>query len=156
MNVKIDRAAWLRGSTGRCELPVQIRVRPRRLVLLGAPGIGKGTQAELLSAQLGSCHLSTGDVFRAAKSSDDCMRSPALNIALDAMRRGELVSDETVLAIVPGTHRLPALRRRIPAGRLPAHRTTGRGVDPAPGAGTSPTRCRAQLRTASRNHRGAA
>ena len=38
-----------------------------RIVLLGAPGIGKGTQAELLCERLGTCHLSTGDVFRTAK-----------------------------------------------------------------------------------------
>src|SRR4029453_6220434 len=37
-----------------------------RLVLLGKPGAGKGTQAALLSAHYGVEHLSTGDVFRAA------------------------------------------------------------------------------------------
>ena len=37
-------------------------------MLLGAPGVGKGTQAELLSQRLDACHLSTGDVFRAAGS----------------------------------------------------------------------------------------
>ena len=35
-----------------------------RLVLLGPPGVGKGTQAELLCKALGTCHVSTGDVFR--------------------------------------------------------------------------------------------
>ena len=38
-----------------------------RIVLLGAPGVGKGTQAEMLCERLGTCHLSTGDIFRAAK-----------------------------------------------------------------------------------------
>ena len=37
-----------------------------RLVLLGKPGAGKGTQAALLSLHYGVEHLSTGDVFRAA------------------------------------------------------------------------------------------
>jgi adenylate kinase len=69
-------------------------------VLLGAPGVGKGTQAELLSARLGACHLSTGDIFRAAKTQDACERTPALTAALEYMRRGELVPDETVLALV--------------------------------------------------------
>jgi len=69
-------------------------------VLLGAPGVGKGTQAELLSERFGACHLSTGDVFRAAKSLNDAERSPAMSAALDFMRRGDLVPDETVLEMV--------------------------------------------------------
>jgi adenylate kinase len=73
---------------------------PRRLVLLGAPGVGKGTQAELLGATLGACHLSTGDIFRAAKTQEPCERTPALTAALEYMRRGELVPDEMVLALV--------------------------------------------------------
>lgn len=81
--------------------PMLQRERPAcRLILLGAPGVGKGTQAELLCADLGACHLSTGDMFRAAKALDACERTPALTAALEYMRRGELVPDETVLALV--------------------------------------------------------
>jgi adenylate kinase len=54
----------------------------------------------MLCAKLGACHLSTGDIFRAAKAMDACDRSPALSAALQFMRRGELVPDETVLALV--------------------------------------------------------
>ena len=36
-----------------------------RLVILGPPGAGKGTQAELISESLGIPHISTGDLFRA-------------------------------------------------------------------------------------------
>jgi adenylate kinase len=68
--------------------------------LLGAPGVGKGTQAELLCQKLGTCHLSTGDIFRAAKSLDPCDRTEAMSAALDFMRRGDLVPDATVLALV--------------------------------------------------------
>jgi adenylate kinase len=78
------------------------------MVLLGAPGVGKGTQAELLCARLGACHLSTGDIFRAAKGLESCQRTPALTAALDFMRRGDLVPDETVLALV--AERLECLR----------------------------------------------
>jgi adenylate kinase len=70
------------------------------MILLGAPGVGKGTQAELLSQQTLACHLSTGDVFRAAKSLSDEQRTPAMTAALDYMRKGELVPDETVLAML--------------------------------------------------------
>lgn len=100
MNAQNDRAAWLKGPGANCAVPPQGQTHPRRFVLLGAPGVGKGTQAELLSERLGACQLSTGDVFRAAKSIADCERSPALNLALDAMRKGELVTDETVLAMI--------------------------------------------------------
>lgn len=84
----------------QCEPPPKAQHPPHRLVLLGAPGVGKGTQAELLCASLGACHLSTGDIFRAAKALDASERSPALTAALDYMRRGDLVPDETVLALV--------------------------------------------------------
>ena len=95
-----DRKAWLKGGSGRCNVPAEPRTYPCRLVLLGAPGVGKGTQAELLAAHLGACHLSTGDIFRAAKSAPACELTPALRAAVEFMRRGELVPDTTVLALV--------------------------------------------------------
>ncbi len=91
-----------------CDVPASRQAHPRRLVLLGAPGVGKGTQAELLAAEFGACHLSTGDIFRAAKSLEACVRTPALSAALDYMKRGDLVPDQTVLALV--TERLRCLR----------------------------------------------
>jgi adenylate kinase len=104
-----NQDAWIKG--GNIQWPASDAAKPGyRLVLLGAPGVGKGTQAELLSARLGACHLSTGDVFRAAKSLPDNQRTPALNAALDFMRRGELVPDDTVLNIV---------RERVPCLRFP-------------------------------------
>lgn len=103
-----DRTAWLRGGKNRCRIPAKPQKRPRRLVLLGAPGVGKGTQAELLASTLGGCHLSTGDVFRAARTLRDDECSPAMTAALEYMRRGELVPDETVLALVG--ERLTCLR----------------------------------------------
>lgn len=100
MEPKNDRAAWLKGPEHTCcSLPTPPE-RPWRLVLLGAPGVGKGTQAELLTERLGTCHLSTGDVFRAAKCLSENDRSPAMKEALEFMRRGELVPDATVLAMV--------------------------------------------------------
>jgi adenylate kinase len=100
METKTDRKSWLQGATGQCEPCPTAQQRPVRLILLGAPGVGKGTQAELLCQRLGSCHLSTGDIFRAAKSLDSCKRTPALTAALDYMKRGELVPDTTVLDLV--------------------------------------------------------
>ena len=68
--------------------------------MLGAPGVGKGTQADLLHQKLGACHLSTGDVFRAAGRQNACDLSPAMKAATDYMRRGELVPDTTVWEMV--------------------------------------------------------
>ena len=100
METKCDRAAWLNGPAFKCNVINAKLARSYRLVLLGAPGVGKGTQAELLSEQLGACHLSTGDVFRTAKSQTSAERSLAMNTAFDCMKRGDLVSDETVLDII--------------------------------------------------------
>lgn len=93
------RASWLEGPSSTCPTPPVI-ARPWRLILLGAPGVGKGTQADLLRQRLGACHLSTGDVFRAAKKGDGCSLSPAMTAALDYMRRGALVPDSTVWEMV--------------------------------------------------------
>jgi adenylate kinase len=62
--------------------------------------VGKGTQADLLNRRLRACHLSTGDVFRAAASQPGCEQSPAMQAALEYMRRGELVPDSTVWEMV--------------------------------------------------------
>jgi adenylate kinase len=93
-----DRIAWLQGTSARCGNVDLCTERPWRLVLLGAPGAGKGTQADLLNRRLHACHLSTGDVFRAAGSQHE--PSPAMKEALAYMRRGELVPDATVWSIV--------------------------------------------------------
>jgi len=95
-----DRTAWIKGGAAQCINKPDRPPRAYRLVLLGPPGVGKGTQAALLSESLGACPLSTGDVFRAAKTSNCCDLSPAMAAALEFMRRGELVPDETVLNIV--------------------------------------------------------
>ncbi len=98
--VKPDRAKWIKGQTCHCNPSPKMTDHAWRLVLLGAPGVGKGTQAELLRDRLGACPLSTGDVFRAAKTIPESQRSPALTAALEFMRRGELVPDATVLEMV--------------------------------------------------------
>jgi len=95
-----DRSAWLKGELAFCKTPPPNILRPWRLILLGAPGVGKGTQAEVLHERLGACHLSTGDIFRAAKSVPECEQTPAMTAALDYMQRGDLVPDMIVLAMV--------------------------------------------------------
>ncbi|MHC4960060.1 MAG: adenylate kinase [Planctomycetota bacterium] len=67
-----------------------------RLVLLGPPGAGKGTQAKRLAEALGILHLSTGDMFRAAIANG----TPVGLQAKGFMDKGELVPDEVVDALV--------------------------------------------------------
>lgn len=100
MGTKRDRSAWLKGPAFPCEGIPRSVARPWRLVLLGAPGVGKGTQAELLTQHLGACHLSTGDIFRTATRLGEGERSFAMSAAMEYMRRGDLVPDATVLQVV--------------------------------------------------------
>ncbi len=66
------------------------------LILLGAPGAGKGTQAKVLSDQLGIAHVSSGDLFR-----ENIKNGTPLGVeAKGYIDRGELVPDPTVINMI--------------------------------------------------------
>jgi adenylate kinase len=97
---KMDHAAGMLGTSASNSPGAGKVPRTWRLVLLGAPGVGKGTQSELLKHRLGVCHISTGDLFRAAGSLKGDKQTPAMAEALKYMRRGELVPDAIVWGLV--------------------------------------------------------
>jgi len=68
----------------------------QRLLFLGPPGAGKGTQAALVCKKQGLLHLSTGDLLRAEVTAASTLGLEAAEL----MNRGELVSDSLVLSIV--------------------------------------------------------
>lgn len=67
-----------------------------RLILFGPPGVGKGTQARLLSAELGIPHISTGDMLRTAVTEGTELGRKAKAI----MDEGRLVPDDVMIGIV--------------------------------------------------------
>lgn len=77
-----------------------------RLVLLGAPGSGKGTQAARLKEHLQVPHISTGDLLRAEVAAG----TPLGIEAREVMARGELVSDEILLGMLEDRFSRPDTR----------------------------------------------
>lgn len=67
-----------------------------RVVLLGPPGAGKGTQAERLARATGALHVATGDMFRQAVRE----ATPLGRLAKSFMDRGELVPDDVTVGLV--------------------------------------------------------
>jgi adenylate kinase len=66
------------------------------IIMLGPPGAGKGTQAEVLAERLGLVHVSSGDLFR-----DNLSKETELGkLAQTFMRKGELVPDDVTIAMV--------------------------------------------------------
>lgn len=99
MTPQRDRAAWLQGGAATCNQPPTAVERTWRLVLLGPPGAGKGTQAGFLARSLGACPLSTGDLFSAARGCRAPLGSP-MAVAQKQLEQGDLVSDEAVQALI--------------------------------------------------------
>jgi adenylate kinase len=67
-----------------------------RLLLFGAPGVGKGTQAKLLSSKFNIPHISTGDILRQAVKDETELGKKAQEI----MSRGDLVPDDVMIGII--------------------------------------------------------
>lgn len=73
---------------------------PGPILLLGAPGVGKGTQAKRLMAAWGIPQISTGDILRELRSRPDSDAGPVGKLAKQMMDAGKLVPDELVNELV--------------------------------------------------------
>ena len=69
-----------------------------RLIFLGAPGAGKGTQAQILAESCGIPHISTGDILRAEVKAETELGLQAKSY----MNKGELVPDSLILDMIRG------------------------------------------------------
>ncbi len=107
-----------------------------RLVFLGAPGVGKGTQANLVASRLGQPKISTGDILRTAVA----QQTPLGIQAKSYMDRGQLLPDAVVVGLVkeklaePGTAKgflLDGFPRTVPQAEQLAEmlKAKGQGLD---------------------------
>ncbi|XP_072974571.1 adenylate kinase 4-like [Typha angustifolia] len=79
----------------------------KRLILIGPPGSGKGTQSPIIKDEYCLCHLATGDMLRAAVSA----KTPLGIKAKEAMDKGELVSDDLVVGIIDEAMKKPSCQK---------------------------------------------
>src|SRR6185503_14813126 len=94
----------------------------RRLLMLGPPGVGKGTQAQRLVEKLGIPQISTGMMLR-----DAVAAKTAVGVAAQAvMARGDLVSDDIVIAVAEQRLAAPDARRGFILDSFP--RTPGQAA----------------------------
>jgi adenylate kinase len=99
----------------------------RVVVLLGAPGAGKGTQAAILSERLGLAHVATGDLFRAAVRD----QTPLGVTAKGYMDRGELVPDQVTIDMLLERLAKPDAAGGILLDGFPRNTTQARVLDQA-------------------------
>lgn len=79
----------------------------RRVILIGPPGCGKGTQSPIIKEEHCLCHLATGDMLRAAVAA----KTPLGIAAKQTMERGDLVSDDLVVGIIDEAIKRPSCQK---------------------------------------------
>lgn len=99
------------------------------VILLGAPGAGKGTQAEVLKARLGLAHISSGDLFRENVSK----QTPLGVLAKSYMDKGELVPDDVTIQMVMERIARPDCARGVMFDGFPRTQAQAQALDTALG-----------------------
>ena len=99
----------------------------RILVLLGAPGAGKGTQATILAQRLGLPHVATGDLFRAAARAGTALGREAQRY----MERGELVPDAITVDMLIERIDRPDAREGVILDGFPRSRNQAEALEAA-------------------------
>ena len=94
------------------------------LILLGAPGAGKGTQAEKIVEKYGIPAISTGNIIRAALKEGTEMGLKAKSY----MDAGQLVPDDVVIGIIKDRLEQKRLRKRIYSGRISSYHSSSPGA----------------------------
>ena len=101
-----------------------------KIIMLGAPGAGKGTQAKQIAAKYEIPHISTGDIFRANIKEGTELGKKAKAF----MDKGELVPDELTCDLVVDRISQTGRSKGLRAGWLPKNDSAGRGTDESPGS----------------------
>jgi adenylate kinase len=97
------------------------------IVMLGAPGAGKGTQAQILSERLNIPHVATGDLFRAAVRDGSALGLEARKF----MERGQLVPDDVTIKMLLGRMAQPDADGGAILDGFPRNRTQAEVLDTA-------------------------
>jgi adenylate kinase len=95
------------------------------VVMMGPPGAGKGTQAERLARERGLLKISTGDILRDANKD----QTAAAMVAKAKMDRGELIDDQTMIAIVRDRLMRPDAERGVVLDGFPRTETQAEALD---------------------------
>ncbi len=97
------------------------------IILLGAPGAGKGTQAEVLQARFGLAHISSGDLFR----ENVAKQTPLGVLAKSYMDKGELVPDAVTIKMVMERITRPDCARGVVFDGFPRTEAQAKALDAA-------------------------